>query len=250
MHGICTRCEVCPIRHRSVCGSLADEELAALSKVARKRLCGPNQTIFADGDEAKYYFCMVRGIVKLVKTFTTGEQHIIGLVYPPELLGEPLNPHHSYSAEAATEVELCCFPRAPFDALLKSNPNFKQALLEATLQELKICRNWSLLLARKSAYEKVASFLYMLASRILVAGCAPSPAQVHVRLPFTRAEIADYLGLTLETVSRQLSHLKSKKVIELPTSRDVVIPDLNALATIGHIESCAAGENKMKHDAS
>ncbi len=239
MHGVCARCEMCPIRHRSVCGVLSDEELSTLSKMSRRKLVQAHHPIFHEGDEADQYFNVVRGIIKLVKTLTDGHQHIIGLVYPPEFLGEPWHIMRSYSAEAATDVELCGFPRAPFEKLMDSNQKFKHTLFEFTLRELDICRNWTLLLARKSAHEKVASFLYMIASRVPVAGCKDcGEVPVHFHLPFTRAEMADYLGLTLETVSRQLSQLKAKKVIEMSSSRDLLIPDLELLAAIGRIDSC------------
>lgn len=245
MHGVCSRCDMCPVRHQGVCHALDDDELTKLARVSRRRQVKAHRTIFAEGDDANHYFNVVQGIVKLVKTFATGDQHIIGLVYPPEFLGEPLNVRHSYSAETATDVELCSFPRGQFEVMLEENSDLKQALFKVTLRELDICRNWTLLLSRKSSYERVASFLYMFASRVPILGCVPhTTGQIQMHLPFTRAEIADYLGLTLETVSRQLSRLKAKKVIELPTSRDIVVPDLELLSAIGRIDSCPGNETE------
>ncbi|NJM34443.1 MAG: Crp/Fnr family transcriptional regulator [Rhodomicrobium sp.] len=212
MHGVCTRCEACPIRQAGICGILSDEELTKLGRVARRRHIKAHQPIFLDGDDADQYFNVVEGIVKLVKTSPDGKQHIVGLMYPPDFLGEPLNRQHSYTAEAATDVELCSFPRSQFEALIDAHPKLERRLLELTVHELEICRNWTLLLSRKSSYERVASFLYMMAKRVPAMGCAPRPdGPISIVLPFTRSEMADYLGLTLETVSRQMSRLKAKR---------------------------------------
>jgi CRP/FNR family transcriptional regulator len=218
---------------------LTDDELAKLQKIARRKLVKTHQPIFRDGEAADQYFNIVKGVVKLVKTLEDGKQHIVGLMYPPDFLAQPLEDRHTYSAEAATDVELCCFPRAPFDALLSSQPRLERKILEFTLRELDICRDWTLLLGRKSSYERVASFLYMVARRATLIGCSGEDRHsVRFELPFTRSEIADYLGLTLETVSRQFTQLKAKKIIFLPTHREIVVPEMELLAAVGHIDHC------------
>ncbi len=243
MHSLSTRCETCPVRNKSICAALSDEELAGLSKMSYRKRVKAHQLIFLDGDDADQYFNVVEGIVKLVKTSPDGEQHIIGLIYPSDFIAQPLSAQHTYSAEAATDVELCCFPRAMFEAEMKINPTLQQRLFESTVRELDICRNWTLLLGRKSSSERVATFLYNLAKRVPLMGCGHAEhTPIRFRLPFTRGEIADYLGLTLETVSRQLSRLKQEKVIELPTTREVVVPDLGRLAAMGSLDRPHAAE--------
>lgn len=250
MHGICTRCEACPIRHAGICGVLSEEELDKVLRISRRRLVKAHDSIFIDGDDASLYFNVVRGIVKLVKTSADGKQHIVGLLYPPDFLGEPFHAKHTYSAEAATEVELCCFSRGQLESLIGAYPKLERRLLEFTVHELEICRNWNLLLGRKSSYERVASFLYMMAKRVPWIGCeTPRHGPIQFHLPFTRAEMADYLGLTLETVSRQLSQLKSKRIIELPKNREVIIPDLELLSAIGQIDDCSGENDNYSHDA-
>jgi CRP/FNR family transcriptional regulator len=240
MHGTCSRCEACPVRHKSICGVLSDDELGKLAKISRRKVVKAHNPVFMDGDDADQYFNVIDGIVKLVKTLPDGKQHIVGLMYPTDFLGQPLSRQHKYTAEAATDVELCCFPRAPFEALLAENPKLERRIFEFTVRELDICRDWTLLLGRKSSYERVASFLYMIARRMSVSGCKciEGGDELHFRLPFTRAEIADYLGLTLETVSRQLSRLKNKKIIELRTSREISIANLDLLAAVAQIDAC------------
>ena len=239
MHGISMRCDTCQVRYEGICSALDDDARAQLSQIARRKVLAAHNVIFRDGDEADHYFSIVFGIVKLVKTLADGHQHIIGLIHQPGFMGQTLNRRHTYAAESATDVELCSYPRAAFDAFMKTHPELERQIFEMTVRELDVCRDWTLLLGRKCSYERVAGFLLMMARRM------PRPAgkisdSVHFELPFTRAEMADYLGLTLETVSRQFSRLKKKRIIALPSSRDITIPDLELLSSVAQIESCSA----------
>ncbi|WP_088344908.1 MULTISPECIES: Crp/Fnr family transcriptional regulator [Rhodomicrobium] len=242
MRAICTRCGTCPIRYQSICGALTDDELSRLSVISRPRVVGAHQPIFRDGDEAEQCFNVISGVVKLVKTLADGEQHIVGLIYPPDFLGRPLGDRHTYTAEAATDVEICGFPRGAFEAVLEAQPKLERKILEFTVRELDLCREWTLLLGRKSSYQRVGSFLYMVARRTARSGYGyRHEGVVRFRLPFTRAEIADYLGLTLETVSRQFSRLKATHIIAMPASRDVVVPDMALLARAARIDAGGDG---------
>ncbi|MGO8951800.1 MAG: Crp/Fnr family transcriptional regulator [Rhodomicrobium sp.] len=239
MHGIRMRCDTCQVRREGICAALDDEELSQLVQLSRRKTLPAHNVIFRDGDEADQYFSITSGIVKLVKTLADGHQHIIGLIHQPDFMGQTLNRRHTYSAESATDVELCGFPRAAFDTFLKSHPRLERQIFEMTIRELDICRDWTLLLGRKCSYERVAGFLLMMARRIPRTENAEEPNFVHFELPFTRAEMADYLGLTLETVSRQFSRLKNERIIDLPSSRDITIPDLELLSGVAQIESCS-----------
>lgn len=239
MHGIRTRCDMCQVRREGICAVLDEESCAELSQISRRRVLPAHNVIFRDGDEADHYFNISSGIVKLVKTLADGHQHIIGLIHQHGFMGQTLNPRHTYAAECATGVELCSFPRAAFDAFLKTHPELERRIFEMTVRELDVCRDWTLLLGRKCSYERVAGFLLMMARRTpITAGELPN--SIHFELPFTRAEMADYLGLTLETVSRQFSRLKKKRIIALPSSRDIIIPDMQLLSTVARMECCSA----------
>jgi len=239
MHGIRARCDSCLVRCDGICAALDKESRAELLRLSRRKTVPPHHPIFRDGDLADHYYNITSGIVKLVKTLADGQQHIVGLLYPTDFMGQSLNKHHTYAAESATDAELCSYPRAPFEQFLQRHPELERQIFHATIRELDLCRDWTLLLGRKCSYERVAGFLLMMARR------APrkSPEQptnyIHFELPFTRAEMADYLGLTLETVSRQFSHLKKKQVIDLPSSRDIIIPDIELLSLVAQIESCS-----------
>ena len=238
MHETRTRCENCPVCKQGACAVLDRGARAQLSYMSRRKILPPHTPIFHDGDYADQYFNVVSGVVKLIKTLVDGHQHIIGLIYPPDFMGQMLNQHHSYSSETATDVELCVYPRAPFETFLKQHPELERQIVDVLVRELDECRDWMLLLGRKAAYKRVAGFLLMLARRTP----RKSPAQdghIQFELPFTRAEIADCLGLTLETVSRQFSRLKKKQVIDLPSSRDIAIPDIELLSAVAQLEACS-----------
>ena len=130
---------------------------------------------------------------------------------------------------AVSDLLLCCFRRRPFEGLLRSSPRIAARLLDMTLDDLDAARDWLLLLGRKSAREKIASFLTILASRDAMLRQAQTPGPVVLDLPLTREAMADYLGLTLETVSRQISALKRDGVITLEGNRRVTVPDFHRL---------------------
>ena len=142
----------------------------------------------------------------------------------------------SVSGSRLMPCELCCYPRGSFDAYLKTHPEVARKIFEMTLRELESCRDWSFLLGRQCSYERVAGFLLMIATRIpnISAGEADRNG-AHFQLPLTRAEIADFLGLTFETVSRQFTRLKDARIISLPSSREVIITDMQHLSLAANV---------------
>lgn len=228
-------CANCAIRHRAVCGALNDEELSELGRIGRVRHFKAGDVILADEEATTFFANIVSGVVKLEKTSADGRQQIVGLVFAPDFLGRAYSKSNPYFAQAATDVEACTFSNSGFEQLLTKNPDLEHRLFEHTLDELDAAREWMFVLGRKSAQEKVASFLYLIAKRQPLIGCAHSdhnPHGPHVsnfELPLTRADIADFLGLTIETVSRQLSNLKRQGTIQLLSGREVLVPDLRQL---------------------
>ena len=236
--GQITRCEHCSIRNRAVCGVLHEEELNHLNRIARRKLITAGETILSDQEPAPFLGNIVSGVVKLTKTLADGRQQIVGLQFAPDFLGRAFSANNPYFAEAATVVELCCFPRSDFEKLMRSQPDLEHRLFERTLNELDAAREWMLLLGRKTAEEKVASFLLMLAKRSAMIGCAgdEEPNEARFVMPLTRSDIADYLGLTIETVSRQITRLRVRNVIRPLDSRTFLVPNLALLArAAGHV---------------
>ena len=228
------RCDHCPVRHQAVCGSLDDIQVKKLSQIAHRRKVPAGQTIISDAEPVDFFANVISGAVKLTKTLPDGRQQIVGLLFAPDFLGRAYSRSNPYTAEAATEVEICTFPNGAFERLVQEYPGLQQRLFQHTLDELDAARDWMLLLGRKTAEEKVASFLYMLARRSQINGCGQhdKPANASFELPLTRADMADFLGLTIETVSRQLTRLKTSNVIRLSTNRLIMVPDVKRLAQV------------------
>lgn len=233
------RCGTCAIRHRSICDAMSEEEIKALNRIARRRTVHAGQTILGEGESHTIFANIVSGVVKLTKTLDDGRQHIIGLLFAGDFLGRAFRKDNPYFAEAATDVELCVFPATGFEKLLPERPGLEHRLFEYTLTELDACQEWMLLLARKKAEERVASFLLMIAKRVPSMENASGRQGIHFLLPLSRAEISDCLGLTIETVSRQMTRLKTKGVIELINYREVFIPDVPALQAAAYEASAA-----------
>jgi CRP/FNR family transcriptional regulator len=107
------------------------------------------------------------GIIKLVKTLADGRQHIVGLLYASDFMGQSLKGRHTYAAESATDVDLCVYLKAPFEEFLKTHHELEHQVFHATIRELELCRDWGFLLGRKKcSYERVAGFLLMMARRV------------------------------------------------------------------------------------
>ena len=212
--------------------ALDNEARAELLRLCRQKVVPAHHAIFRDGDRADHYYNIASGIVKLVKTLADGHQHIVGLLYASDFMGQSLKRRHTYAAESVTDVDLRVYPKTPFEEFLKMHPELERQIFQATIRELDLYRDWRLLLGRnKCSYERVAGFLLMIARRVPREGVLQGN-YLHFELPFTRAEMADYLGLTFETVSRQFSKLKKKQVIALLSSRYIVIPDLELLSAV------------------
>ena len=154
---------------------------------------------------------------------------MVGLLLPSDFVGRPGRNLAPFDVVAATEVTLCRFQRAPFEKLLNTSPNIGPRLLQMTLDELDAAREWMLLLGRKTAREKIASLLAIFTSRDANLNFRTTTGKVQFELPLSREAMADYLGLTLETVSRQMSALKREGVIVLESKRLISIANFMTL---------------------
>jgi CRP/FNR family transcriptional regulator, anaerobic regulatory protein len=226
-------CEACAIRVGALCGAINSEELVKLNAIARHKRIPAGQIILRCDEAPPYFATVMSGVVKLSRTLGDSRQQIVGLQFASDFLGRPYRNRCPYDAEAATEVQLCTYPTHQFELLMKEFPGIEHRLFERTLDELDAAHEWMLMLGRKSAREKLASLVLMIAKRSRTMGCSASsaPVQDHVvcDLSLSRTAIADFLGLTIETVSRQFSALKSDGIISLPSHRAVVVPNLARL---------------------
>lgn len=226
-----TGCDACIAKHKGLCSVLSRDELSRLGAVARRRRFAAGQTIVDDQQELQYLANVLSGVIKLTKTLVDGREQIVGLQFPADFVGRPLGGPSSFRAEAAIDVELCTFARPRFEQVMREVPGVERRLLQHTLDALDTARAWMVLLGRKTATEKVASFLLILAQRFRGSAGAGSERVNAVRfeLPLTRGEMADFLGLTIETVSRNMTRLRSIGVIRLEGMRTVILPDIKRL---------------------
>lgn len=221
-------CQACEARHQGLCGALDAEELVQLSKVSTRKEVKPGTALIGDSEQVTQYSNILSGVVKLTKILADGRQQIVGLQFAPDFLGRPFKEESGTNAEAATTVRLCSFPRGAVERLMDRSSSLEHRLLQQTLKELDEARGWMVTLGRKTAAEKVSSFLYLIATNSNPEADEDNGAVFE--LPLTRADIADFLGLTIETVSRQMTKLRKDGVIAIENNRTVTVPDLDRLA--------------------
>ncbi|WP_323770448.1 transcriptional regulator FnrL [Antarctobacter sp.] len=223
-------CSECPIRHRAVCARCESDELEKLEQIKYYRKFEAGQSIIWAGDRMDFVGSVVSGIATLSQAMEDGRTQMVGLLLPSDFVGRPGRNVAAYDVVATTDVVMCCFRRAPFEDMMQRTPHIAQRLLEMTLDELDAAREWMLVLGRKTAREKIASLLSIIARRDATLNMrGPETGVVVFDLPLTREAMADYLGLTLETVSRQISALRKDGVIELEGKRHVTVPDMSRL---------------------
>ena len=222
-------CSDCPIRHRAVCARCETEELERLEEVKYYRSFEAGQTVIWSGDKMEFVGSLVSGIATLTQTMEDGRTQMVGLLLPSDFVGRPGRDGAPYDVVATTDIVMCCFRKRPFEDLMNSTPHIAHRLLEMTLDELDAAREWMLVLGRKTAREKIASLLSIIARRDTTLNSTGLSNRVVFDLPLTREAMADYLGLTLETVSRQISALKRDQIIILEGKRRIIVPDVGRL---------------------
>ncbi len=225
-------CDTCVVRNRVICSSLDGDEIKALNAIGRRRTLTPGESLMWEGEDSVLVANVIEGVLKLSTGTEDGREQIVGVVYPSDFIGRPFGSTSGHGVTALTEARVCVFSRKDFDAFAREHPSLEHKLLQRTLAELDRTRRWMLLLGRKSASEKVASFLLEMSERLVEPGCIEAPGQPlrKFALPFSRQQVADVLGLTIETVSRQFTRLKAEGLIDLPSRREVVIVDRQGLA--------------------
>lgn len=187
------------------------------------------ETVFLEGDNAANLFEVVDGVAKIYKMLGDGRTIITGFAYPRSLLGLARADRYYYNVDAITNVTLIAHPKTEVEARLKENPTYLQHLLDETNDELAQAQERMMVLGRKTPLEKVASFLLRI--------CQWQDEDRALHLPMTRHDIADYLGLTTETVSRTLTQLRDQHVIRSTNQHDVEIVDLEKLEALSEIDA-------------
>lgn len=216
-------CEDCAVRDRAVCAPLSDVELEAFARLGRRRRLARGESLVFEGDDNAVCANVLDGVLRVNATTPTGREQTVALLYPADFLGRPYAKSSAHSVTALTDVEVCVFPRGLFERAIGDCSPLENQLLRRTFEDLDRSRRWMLLLGKKGAGAKVASLLLDMGERL-------APKGGGFDLPLTRGEMADVLGLTIETVSRQLTRMARDGVIALHGRRGIELRDLAELA--------------------
>ncbi|MGR3571492.1 Crp/Fnr family transcriptional regulator [Brevirhabdus sp.] len=222
-------CRACEARHRGICGALDARELLRLGRISSRHEYDAGTTLVAAGERGDHCSNILSGVVKLSKLLPDGRQQVVELQFAPDFIGRPFGGESDVLVEAATDVRLCSFPRDALETMMAGSGALENRLHRQALRQLDDARDWMMTLGRKSAAEKVASFLLMLSRHLhpQVEGYSTT-----FGLPLGRSDIADFLGLTVETVSRQLTRLRKDGIIEIEKARHIGVTDLDRLKDV------------------
>ncbi|HXX51450.1 MAG TPA: helix-turn-helix domain-containing protein [Xanthobacteraceae bacterium] len=209
------------IEGRSDAGAVVVDPLGQSMNLMGATMVYPRNTeIFGENEPADYLYKVVSGSVRTYKILSDGRRQVGGFYLPGDIFGLEFADEHTLSAEAISDTKVLVVKRSTLTALAGRDASVAQQLFTLTGREL--CRVQDrILLLVKSAQERVASFLLEMAERV---------SGNSIELPMSRQDIADYLGLTIETVSRTLTSLECAAAIEVPTSRRIVLRNRSALS--------------------
>jgi CRP/FNR family transcriptional regulator, nitrogen fixation regulation protein len=208
------------LKQRSVRVPPGDERAGSIELMGAVMPFARNSEIFGENEPADYLYKLVSGSVRSYKVLVDGRRQIGAFYVPGDIFGLETADAHTFSAEAITDCKILVIKRSAVMALAARDPDVARQMWAATARELKRMQEHSLLLI-KTAQERVASFLLEMAERVTADGL--------VELPMSRQDIADYLGLTIETVSRTLTQLEKTAAIGVPSSRRILLRNRSAL---------------------
>jgi len=204
-------CADCAVRAFSVCAALDRAELRELEHLSRHAHFASGETVFAQEEITTSFYNLLEGVLRLYKLLPDGRRQIVGFALPGDFLGMTASARHGFSADAIGPVTVCRFSKSPLAHFIEDKPHLLRRINELTVRELNQAQEHMVLLGRRSAEERVASFLIGWRDRLAQ---LRGPSET-VPLPMSRMDIADFLGLTIETVSRTFTKLERDGVIEI-----------------------------------
>lgn len=225
-------CARCAVRDLAVCSSLPPPEADALERHVSSIDLQANGELARAGQPCRHAYSVTGGMLRVVRTLADGRRQVVAFVSPGHFVGLSGHALHRCSIEAVVPSRVCAFAIEGIRELRQRFSSFEQTLLERACQDLDDAHDAMLLLARLAPLERLASFLVRLRRQMGVRGSDP-----YIALPMGRGDIADHLGLTVETVSRSFTRLREQGVIALPDPNRVEILDpaaLDALASVLH----------------
>ena len=221
-------CGPCKVRHLAICSALSYDELQYLAAIVSTITLDADQSLFDEGQPARHVYIVTAGAMRLYKLLPDGRRQVTGFLFVSDFLGLANGENYAYGAEAVVDAELCRFRKHELEALIDRFPRMEKQLFGLASNELAAAQEQMLVLGRKSARERIASFLLMLQKR----STSRLPRNGAVAVPMNRADVGDYLGISTETVSRTFTELKSANVIALDKPTKVRILDQQQLQDI------------------
>lgn len=213
-------CDLCTVRERSICADLSPRELAQVEKTMARRTVAKGRRLMEESEPNDSLYVLVQGSFRLSKHLDDGRRQITGFLFPGDFIGVRPTEESAYTAEALEDSHVCHFPHTFLDAIAADCPGVKDRLIARGQTEYHKAQDHIVLLGRKTAEERVESFLRLVAKSI---GERDADGFEATPLPMPRQDIADYLGLRLETLSRTLATLKKKGVIRGLTRHHVLL---------------------------
>ena len=189
------------------------------------------KTVAEEGNPADYVYKVVSGALRKVRLLPDGRRHITSFLMPGDFFGFAEGRDYAHTVEAVADVTLVRYARRGFEAMLEQDPRAGRHFLGLVCRALSATQEQLLLLGRKSALERMATFLLAMADK-----AGHSGADTQFDLPMNRSDVADYLGLTIETVSRLITRLRAMRIIDTPDAHSILILKRDAL------EDISAGE--------
>nr|WP_210340028.1 helix-turn-helix domain-containing protein [Brucella melitensis] len=217
----------------AVCSALDDGDLAALEAIMTSKKLDTNEMLVEEGEPKLRDYSLTSGMLRIYTSLPDGRRQIAGFLFPGDFLGLADDEVYSLSAEAVVPSALCAFSAKEMERLMERFPKLKERLYQMTRLALRTARDNQLVLGRLAPVEKLASFLLVLSARAEKRGEKPTNP---VHLLMNRTDIADYLGLTIETVSRSFTKLKTQGLIQLRDANTVEILSRRSLAVVAGLD--------------
>lgn len=228
----CSACLDCDVRSMAVCAALDDKDVAALDRIMISRTLEPDQALAQEGDPKTHVYTLTSGMLRLSSALPDGRRQITGFLLPGDYLGLADDDVHTQTAEAVGDSKLCAFPVRDMDELVRTFPRLGERLHGMTRAALRQAQDNHMILGRLNPAERLASFLLVMSRRAAEHKQPDNP----VLLPMPRTDIADYLGLTVETVSRSFTRLRQDGLISLPNPHTAFIEDRKRLVALAGVE--------------
>lgn len=222
-------CGACPVRDRAACSALDHDQRRELEQVGRQVTLRRGQVLFHAGDETRACATLISGALKISSLDDAGTERILSLVHPAGFVGEMFGPVAQHEVTAIADSKLCVFPADRYEAIVDRFPNLAKALLRRSSEDLFASRSLIDLMGRRTALQRVAGFLRAMADAASSSPCHPAET---FDLPLSRGEMAGMLGLTIETVSRQLTRLEKEGAIARKGTRGIRLLDAARLGIL------------------